>query len=580
MFTEIDQLNARAWDMRNHDFRSARDLAREALDLARTQTYPRGVAQAQLTLGFCYFKEADYPNALVSAGAALEQFEILEDSFAIQRTLNTLGMVYGQMGDLTSALKTFLQTYRLCQELNDTEGETKALNNLAVVYVFFGDYTTALDYYFKALKLARDIGAKEDEIKTLGNLGVAYFELGRYKDALAYFDDCLLLLENSSDEHTRALMLVNIGRTHHKLGDNELALNYQQSSLLLMQAQEDPSGVSYSLDELARTHLGLKNTQQAETFLKESLDIKQTIGDLRGEAETRIHLGALYTQQEKYDEAVAVLQLALEQAQEVDARPEIYRSHQGLAKALAEQGNYRSAFEHLGAYIETKEALFDDTSDQRFQALRVGYKVEQAEKEKEIYRLRSVELAQANEQLQNATAQLERQAREDPLTKLYNRRHFDVVLDTNYRYAKSFDLPMSVMICDIDNFKRVNDTFSHAVGDEVLIQVARLFEEGIRGDDTVARYGGEEFVIHFPETPADIAYKICERLRLTIANHPWHAIHPDLKVTVSMGLCDAMTLESGETMIARADDTLYEVKHNGKNQVRIWEEVPLELHRG
>lgn len=576
----VDQMNAHAWDMRNHDFRRARELAKKALAQARAQTYERGVAQAQLTLGFCYFRDADYPNALMCSDAALEQFEAVHDAVGIQRSLTTLGMVYGEMGDLSNALKIFLRNYRLCQTSNDREAEAKALNNLAIIYVNFGDYSRALDYYFKGLSIVREIGATGDELKTLQNLGVVYFEMGRHQDALEYLNEGLSLLETIDDKHTEGLILMNIGRIYHDLGDGEQALTHLKHSLSMMQDQGDKSTIGYILAQLGVTYLGLNDKRQAETHLKRSLDINQTLGNLRGETQTCIHLGALYTQQARHDEAVSVLEHALAQASEIDARAEIYRSHRALAKSLAAKEDFEQAYEHLGAYIKTKEAVFNDASDQRLQALRVSHEVEQAEREKEIYRLRSVELAQANERLQSATEQLERQTKEDPLTGLYNRRHFDTVLDDNYRRAKGSGLPMSVMICDIDNFKKVNDSFSHAVGDEVLIQVARLFEAGIRAEDTVARYGGEEFVIHFPETSADIAYKICERLRQSIAEHPWSEIHPELSVTVSMGLCDAVTLGSGETMIARADDTLYDVKHNGKNHVRIWEEAELELHRG
>jgi PleD family two-component response regulator len=78
-------------------------------------------------------------------------------------------------------------------------------------------------------------------------------------------------------------------------------------------------------------------------------------------------------------------------------------------------------------------------------------------------------------------------------------------------------------------------------------------------------------VILFPETSAQNAFHICDKLRKIVEAAPWHEIHPDLRVTISMGLCDDIGQGSGETMIARADDKLYEVKRNGKNHVRIWE---------
>jgi len=127
--------------------------------------------------------------------------------------------------------------------------------------------------------------------------------------------------------------------------------------------------------------------------------------------------------------------------------------------------------------------------------------------------------------------------------------------------------PLSVMIGDIDFFKKINDRFSHATGDAVLRQVGAILREHTRGSDVVARYGGEEFVIAFPETELDEAAAFCERLRQKIESHPWRDIHADLAVTMSMGLNGDVGLGSVEKMLAAADALLYQAKHAGRNRV-------------
>ena len=104
-----------------------------------------------------------------------------------------------------------------------------------------------------------------------------------------------------------------------------------------------------------------------------------------------------------------------------------------------------------------------------------------------------------------------------------------------------------------------------------MVKVAEIFKSNIRENDTIARFGGEEFVALFPESSANESFAICERIRLSIENYAWHEIEPDLKVTISIGICDDTSLPNGETMINRADDALYEVKNNGKNHSRIWQ---------
>ena len=578
MQERINELNTKAWALRHTDVDESFALADEAFELANAVNFPKGIAEGLLTRSHGLFRRADYKLALEEATKALGIFESLLDNQGAQRALNTMGIIYGQSGDLMGALKTFLKAHKLCSIIKDKEAEANALNNLAIIYVYFGDYSTSLDYYLKSLNIYRELKSLQGEVKTLQNVGVVYFEMGHYKDALEYFLKSADLAENGDDRHTHALTVMNIGRAYAKLNEHGKALDYHLRSLNLMQELQDKSGVSYSLDELGNTHLKLGNSTEAETYLQHSLSIKRDIGDRKGQADTLLILGTLFTEQENYDEALVSLDEALDSAKETNAKAEIYRVHKELARANKAKGDFETAYQHLEQYIAIKDDLFNANSDQRFNALRVSNEVEQAEKEREIYRLKSVELAQVNSELTRLTNQLERQAKEDPLTKLFNRRHFDAVLEENYKRAYRYQGDMSVMICDIDNFKKVNDTFSHQIGDEVLIKVAELFKANLREVDTVARYGGEEFVVLFPETEAKTAAKICEKMRTIIETYPWHTLHQDLRITLSMGVCDDVAQGNGETMVARADDALYAVKRNGKNAVKIWEEtVPNSL---
>jgi len=179
------------------------------------------------------------------------------------------------------------------------------------------------------------------------------------------------------------------------------------------------------------------------------------------------------------------------------------------------------------------------------------------------------------ETLKKLKGQLERKNRElvylsmrDALTGLYNRRHFDRVLvkafAVSQRYAQE---GLSVVICDIDNFKSINDTFSHAIGDEVLRTVATLMLRSVRNVDTVARYGGEEFAFILPQTNLESAKHVCERIRKDIASYPWADIQTGMAVTLSMGICADTSVSSHEKMLNIADHHLYRAKHSGKNRV-------------
>lgn len=178
-------------------------------------------------------------------------------------------------------------------------------------------------------------------------------------------------------------------------------------------------------------------------------------------------------------------------------------------------------------------------------------------------------LAESNRQIRAQAEQLRELSVRDALTQLHNRRHFDEQAGQLYDLAQRHDQPFAVMIGDIDFFKRINDGFSHAMGDTVLRQVAELLRGHIRHTDLVARYGGEEFVIAFPQTALPQAEMLCEKLRGVIEAHDWAALHPRLRVTMSMGVYANLAAGSVEAMLREADLLLYRAKESGRNRVCV-----------
>ena len=162
----------------------------------------------------------------------------------------------------------------------------------------------------------------------------------------------------------------------------------------------------------------------------------------------------------------------------------------------------------------------------------------------------------------------------DALTNLNNRRQFETRLGQEIAITKRQNNPLCAMMIDIDFFKKVNDTYGHAAGDEVLRTVAGIIKEHLRESDIPARYGGEEFAVLIPFTQIQEAKTVGERLRKAVEERPI-TIYADtenakqINVTISMGLAEYNKEESGEALFERADKALYEAKKNGRNQVQI-----------
>jgi diguanylate cyclase (GGDEF)-like protein len=167
---------------------------------------------------------------------------------------------------------------------------------------------------------------------------------------------------------------------------------------------------------------------------------------------------------------------------------------------------------------------------------------------------------------------LRQQATTDPLTEIFNRRYFFEVAQQELERSQRYKRPLSIIIFDIDHFKKINDTYGHNAGDEVLRKLTEGCAESLRENDIFARYGGEEFVILLPETDSDRAEQMAERMRKSCAETPLDVGVATVNQTVSFGVANL----NGEKidldeLLLRADKALYQAKEAGRNRVCLWE---------
>ncbi|MFI4890404.1 MAG: HDOD domain-containing protein [Steroidobacterales bacterium] len=235
----------------------------------------------------------------------------------------------------------------------------------------------------------------------------------------------------------------------------------------------------------------------------------------------------------------------------------------------------RSAFsavlDAIGAIIPETEAMFDAEVLSRHKADRIVEQAREVLTNRTLHTLQEFTTlkAEAENSIQRAI-QLEKETQLDQLTGLCNRAYLDFALDRDFGHAVRTRGPLSLAFCDLDNFKKVNDTYGHQAGDRVLESAARLLRANTRDSDTVARYGGEEFVIVLPDTDRETARKICERIVRAFAEMPHELGLMKLPVTVSIG-CATHSSDDPFANVAQlvhaADLALYSAKDRGRNQV-------------
>jgi len=538
----VDELNRSAEAKTAHDAKLAFQWASEARQIAEHCGYTEGRATALYHQAICAQLQSDYEAALPLFRMVLDLYESLGDQRNIANTLRGTGFVYDDLGDYARALDYHLRALKIDETTGDEASRSNTLRTIGVIYSKSGDHEQGLVYYQQSLELSRSVGDGLSAAKTLNNIGISLKNLGRHAEALKALDESLSFFQETGNHLGQASVLNNLGVTLGLIGQ----------------------------------------PRRAEDALMEALELSRRISYSCGEMKALLSIGKLHTDQDRLRTAKTYLHDALECAERTKAKPARYECHQALAELYKKLGEFHLALEHYEAFCLIEREVFNEQSDRKLKGLQMSFQLNEVQREAEIHRLRNVELAKAYEELAGLNqalqladevknellAQLEKQNQEDGLTGLCNRRYLDERLADEFRRASRHNRKICVALADIDFFKRVNDLFSHAVGDETLKAVASILRDNCRETDVVGRYGGEEFVILFLEMEPEGASRVCEKIRSAVERYNWDQIHPNLKVTISIGVGGDLNVEGYEKMLAIADAKLYEAKYSGRNQVR------------
>lgn len=578
---EIDSLNDQIWDLLDNDARRALELCPTARQAAEAAGYTRGLAYALRNSGECHTLLLDYPGAMADLLEALRLFREIQDALGEGTVLNAIGKVYFRLNDYPPSLDCYTESLRLRRQTGDRRGEAGSLNNIGLVYFDMARYLEAHEYHAQSLKIHEEIGNQAGAAIAINNLGLVYEKLDDMDSALDCHLRSLAIKQSLDNLSGVCASLNNLGDLFCRRGDYERALDYNCQGLEIARQTNHRYHEVQSWVNMGEAHQALGDLEQALVCYERGLEILHDSGDGFTRAETLISISDNYSRRGLPDRALDYLQQALELGRSLGSNELISRVHQSLSVVYETQQDAARALEHYKAYHEARAALFTEELDHRKRVLQVKAEIDRMKTEAEIHRLQHVELAQAYRDLEQATAQksemlqtlhqqtqeLERLTREDALTGLSTRRHLEEMTRVEFERARRFDHDLTIAMVDIDDFKRINDDYSHQDGDAVLQAVAQQLKSGCRSVDVVGRYGGEEFMILLVETGPSPSLAMCERLRATVQNYPWEQIRPGLAVTVSIGLANRREAAELAQIIALSDARLYRAKQQGKNRV-------------
>ena len=524
-------------------------LAAQAVLASTAATDPALAAQAQALLAAHRWRLGQFEAAVVAGLDAAARWAPLGGARECEN-LCLLAIAYSELGLQEEALQAATAAFDKARAQGLDAQAAQALNRVGVCYDRLGDPAQSEKFLLQSLGHARQIGGHDDVLAALNNLmatGISAFYHHRQR--------------NEPDQAQAALERAR----HHGRQSVRLARRHADTYRLVVTQGNfgEVLGLAGEYDESQRVLL--ETAQQAQQHGYRAVELR-----------TRHNIGEILILQGRPEAAIAELQATLTALDSNDQETTRVRVHSALYRACKAAGQFEAALHHCEAYhaLELHRAGLQKEAQARLMVNRIEVESalrdgERAQLDAEVQRQRSMALEADNRQLEARTAELQRDTLEDQLTRLGNRRRVDEELPRIFARARESGQPLCVAVADLDHFKGVNDRFGHGVGDNVLRAVSHLFRVKTRSSDLLARTGGEEFLFAFVDTPLDTARDICERLRASIAAHPWNELAPGLVVTLSLGLCMASSEGTTQDLIDCADAALYAAKRGGRNRVNV-----------
>jgi signal transduction histidine kinase len=377
----------------------------KALDIYNELNDEMGKARVYNSIGNIYLNLSDYKYSLEYLHKCLAITKGLDDKQFEVFVLINIGLAYQELGDYTSSLEYNLQSMQTCTN-NDIEVPESLLNNIGIVYQNLGDYATSLEYFNECLKLAEEKDNQLDKGFTLGNISIVYSQQKNFSTALEYLHQSLKIFRSLGNRQAEANAYLNIGKAYRGLNDHEKAIEYELKALQLHEDIADLSGKSSTLLYIGEIYFSMGNYEKAREFFVNGLRVAQDIGDTINETYAYLQMGEFFSKTNNYAIALDNLFMALNLSETREAKKDLSKVHLLFYEIYRSTGCFDKAFEHFEKHFNLEKEIHSIESERKLKSLSIQYQYQNSEKErkialqeKEIYKLKNVELAEANSRL-------------------------------------------------------------------------------------------------------------------------------------------------------------------------------------
>ncbi len=451
-----------------------------------------------------------------------------------------------------------------------------------------GDFRAGQEDLIPACEVLGRLGAEHDHDLCVWHMANHYRRVGDDEEALRMMFELRDGARRRGASYDVSIYTFGIGQAHQEQRRWTESLESFREAVLLNERLEDPVGVAYAEQATARSLLALKRPQEALTHVTTAVRLLDPAADPRQNEVQGVTLAEALVALGQPAEANVELDRVMKAVRARGEQPTLQRWLVVRAGAMSALSRWDEAYKALdeAAVIDTELAARRLSE----QSARVRMQFNRARDAENLARLRRLnEQGQALLQTQAialvlfvallgivlfVAARKFRQARRlqglastDELTGLANRRALLAFLDQALEQARRGPGQVSVLMIDVDHFKRINDTRGHAVGDAVLRHLALVLAAGVREHDRLGRIGGEEFLVVLPGASLTAAQAVAERMRAAIAASPLAGPGAPVDFTVSIGVARGDGAQKPDELLSRADAALYRAKDAGRNAV-------------
>lgn len=513
------------------------ELSKEAYNIAKKNNLKIEVGYSLISMAFSCRANSEVNKMLDYSLKALEIFEDANEPAGQIRALNLIGIAYFYNSMYEDTLKYLLQASELLHTCKDDFLHSCVLNNIGEMYRESVVYDKAMEYYNRALQICMDNDYRLNTASILGNIGEIYYKENKFTDALDYFNKSYNILINEKD-------MLSLGEAENRLG---------------------------------KVFCEIRSYNEAEEYLYSSLNRLDSVNNRYYAVDTLINLAKLNLEINP-NKSLELYKKATHYAEISNARKKLSEVYRLLSEYYEKKEDFKNAIEFYKKYSLLNEEIMTSNLGNKLEILKIQLEhLKESDKLEKVRMMLEKEIQiQKNEllKIKKFNEILEKEAYEDELTGIPNRRYLNNHLNKTWKNSITNNETIVLFMIDIDNFKKFNDYWGHSYGDECLKKVAECLKEiQEKRGDIIGRYGGEEFIYIARNLNFEQALELGNHIRIEVEKLGLRYKYNEKSspVTISMGgaIGKATDFICFSNLIEISDKELYKAKDSGRNKTRL-----------